>query len=153
MNQEPESSLSVKLCRRDEAGMTLIELIVVIVVLGLLAGVVGTQVFGRVGESRSQTARTQIEQFGVALDLYRLDNGRYPTTDQGLQALRERPTTPPEPRAWKGPYLKKQVPVDPWGNAYIFRAPGEHGDYDLSSLGADAREGGEGEDADVVSWK
>ncbi len=139
--------------RYDEAGMTLIELIVVIVVLGLLAGVVGTQVFGRVGESRTQAARTQIEQFGVALDLYRLDNGRYPTTEQGLAALRERPSMPPEPRAWKGPYLKKSIPLDPWGNPYVYRAPGEHGDYDLSSLGADTREGGEGEDADIVSWK
>lgn len=133
--------------------MTLIEVIVVMVVLGVLAGVVGTQVFGRVGESRSQAARTQIEQFGVQLDLYRLDNGRYPTTEQGLAALRERPTLAPEPRAWKGPYAKKEIPLDPWGNPYVYRSPGEHGDYDLLALGADGREGGEGEDADLVSWK
>lgn len=133
--------------------MTLIEVIVVMVVLGVLAGVVGTQVFGRVGESRSQAARTQIEQFGVQLDLYRLDNGRYPTTEQGLAALRQRPTLPPEPRAWKGPYAKKEIPADPWGSPYVYRSPGEHGDYDLVSLGADGREGGEGEDADLVSWK
>lgn len=139
--------------RLDRAGMTLIEIIVVIVVLGILAAVVGTQVFGRVGESRTQAARTQIEQFGVQLDLYRLDNGRYPTTEQGLAALRQRPTTPPEPRAWKGPYAKKDIPPDPWGNPYQYRFPGEHGDYDLVSFGADGREGGEGEDADLVSWK
>ncbi|HEX2092518.1 MAG TPA: type II secretion system major pseudopilin GspG [Longimicrobiaceae bacterium] len=133
--------------------MTLIEIIVVIVVLGILAGVVGTQVFGRVGESRTQVARTQIEQFATQLDLYRLDNGRYPTTEQGLAALRERPTAPPEPRAWKGPYARKEIPLDPWGNPYVYRSPGEHGAYDLLSLGADGREGGEGEDSDVVSWK
>lgn len=137
----------------DERGMTLIEIIVVIVVLGILAGVVGTQVFGRVGESRTQVARTQIEQFATQLDLYRLDNGRYPTTEQGLAALRERPTAPPEPRAWKGPYARKEIPLDPWGNPYVYRSPGEHGAYDLLSLGADGREGGEGEDSDVVSWK
>lgn len=139
--------------RLDRAGMTLIEIIVVIVVLGILAAVVGTQVFGRVGESRTQAARTQIEQFGVQLDLYRLDNGRYPTTEQGLAALRTRPTSPPEPRAWKGPYAKKDIPADPWGNPYQYRFPGEHGDYDLFSLGADGKEGGEGEDTDVLSWK
>jgi len=139
--------------RLDRAGMTLIEIIVVIVVLGILAAVVGTQVFGRVGESRVQAARTQIAQFEIQLDLYRLDNGRYPTTDQGLAALRSRPTTPPEPNAWKGPYAKKDIPADPWGNAYQYRYPGEHGDYDLVSLGADGKEGGEGEDADVVNWK
>ena len=133
--------------------MTLIEIIVVMVVLGLLAGVVGTQVFGRVGESRAQTARTQIEQFGVQLDLYRLDNGSYPTTDQGLAALREPPGAPPLPRAWKGPYSKKDIPADPWGNPYEYRSPGERGAYEIVSLGADGREGGEGEDADVVSWQ
>jgi len=132
---------------------TMISISVVIVVLGILAAVVGTQVFGRVGESRTQAARTQIEQFGVQLDLYRLDNGRYPTTEQGLAALRTRPTSPPEPRAWKGPYAKKDIPADPWGNPYQYRFPGEHGDYDLFSLGADGKEGGEGEDTDLVSWK
>lgn len=136
-----------------EAGMTLIEVIVVMVVLGVLAGVVGTQVFGRVDESRVQAARTQIEQFGVQLDLYRLDNGRYPTTDQGLSALRERPDTPPEPRAWKGPYAKREIPLDPWGNPYVYRSPGEHGDYDLFSYGPSGREGGEGADAAIVSWQ
>lgn len=139
--------------RLDRAGMTLIEIIVVVVVLGILAAVVGTQVFGRVGESRTQAARTQIEQFGIQLDLYRLDNGRYPSTEQGLAALRQRPTSPPEPRAWKGPYAKKDIPPDPWGNPYQYTFPGKHGDYDLVSLGADGKEGGEGEDADLVSWK
>lgn len=137
----------------EQAGMTLIEIIVVIVVLSVLAGVVGVQVFGRVGESRTQAARTQIEQFGVQLDLYRLDNGSYPATEQGLAALWQRPTTPPEPRAWKGPYSKKAIPLDPWGNPYLYRSPGEHGDYEIVSWGADGKEGGEGENADVTSWQ
>lgn len=133
--------------------MTLIEIIVVMVVLGLLAGAVGTQVFGRVGESRVQTARIQIEQFGVQLDLYRLDNGSYPTTDQGLAALREPPSSPPVPRAWKGPYAKKDIPADPWGNPYVYRSPAKQGEYEIISLGADSREGGEGENADIVIWQ
>jgi general secretion pathway protein G len=137
----------------SQAGMTLIEVVVVIVVLGVLAGVVGTQVFGRVGESRTQAARTQIEQFAVQLDLYRIDNGTYPTTEQGLASLRQRPTTPPEPRHWNGPYARKEIPLDPWGNPYVYRSPGQHGEYDLVSYGADGREGGEGENADIVSWR
>jgi general secretion pathway protein G len=151
--QNPSSTPALRAPLDSQAGMTLIEVVVVIVVLGVLAGVVGTQVFGRVGESRTQAARTQIEQFAVQLDLYRIDSGMYPTTEQGLAALRERPATPPEPRGWKGPYARKDIPLDPWGNPYVYRSPGQHGDYDLLSYGADGREGGEGENADIVSWR
>ena len=136
------------------AAFTLIELLVVIVVLGLLAGLVGPQILGRVSEAKTKTARTQIELISLALDNYRLDNGSYPTTEQGLAALRDRPTREPVPRAWKGPYLRKALPDDPWGRPYIYRSPGEHNPsgFDLSSLGRDGQPGGEDENADVRSW-
>ena len=140
--------------RALRAGFTLIELLVVIIVLGLLAGLVAPQILGRVSEARIKTAKTQIEMLGVALDNYRLDNGSYPTTDQGLEALVTKPTRSPLPLSWRGPYLRKGVPEDPWGRPYIYRSPGEHsrGAYDLSSLGRDGQSGGEDEDADSVSW-
>ena len=140
--------------RALRAGFTLIELLVVIIVLGLLAGLVAPQILGRVSEARIKTARTQIEMLGVALDNYRLDNGSYPTTDQGLEALVTKPTRSPLPLSWRGPYLRKGVPEDPWGRPYIYRSPGEHsrGGYDLSSIGRDGQSGGEDEDADSVSW-
>ena len=136
---------------RRRSGFTLLELVVVIIVLGLLAGIVGPQIIGRLSEAKSTTARTQIELLSVALDAYRLDNGAYPTTDQGLAALRDRPTRPPVPANWRGPYLRKAVPLDPWGRAYVYRAPGERnrGAFDLESLGRDGKAGGEGEDADL----
>lgn len=132
-------------------GFTLLELVVVIIVLGLLAGIVAPQIIGRLSDAKSTTARTQIELLSVALDAYRLDNGSYPTTEQGLGALRERPTRAPVPANWRGPYLRKDVPLDPWGRAYLYRAPGERnrGAFDLESLGRDGKSGGEGEDADV----
>ena len=135
--------------------MTLIEILVVIIVLGLLAGLVGPQIIGRVSEAKSQTARTQIELISVALDNYRLDNGSYPTTDQGLQALRAKPVREPVPRNWRGPYLKKEVPEDPWGRAYIYVSPGEvnPAGYDLLTLGRDGQPGGEEEDTDIKSWE
>lgn len=135
--------------------MTLIEILVVIIVLGLLAGLVGPQIIGRVSEAKTQTARTQIELMSVALDNYRLDNGSYPTTEQGLQALREKPVREPVPYNWRGPYLKKQVPDDPWGRPYIYVSPGEvnPSGYDLLTLGRDGQPGGEDEDADVKSWE
>ncbi len=135
--------------RRREGGFTLIELLVVVVIIGLLAGLVGPRLFGRVGKSKQAAAQAQIELFGAALDNYRLDVGRYPPTEAGLKALQ----TNPGAEGWDGPYLKKDVPNDPWGRAYVYTAPGEHGDYDLASLGADGAAGGEGEDADVVSWQ
>ncbi|MCC7323137.1 MAG: type II secretion system major pseudopilin GspG [Gemmatimonadaceae bacterium] len=138
--------------RRPSRGFTLLELLVVIIVLGLLAGLVAPQIFGRVGEAKITTARTQMSLVGTALDSYRLDNGAYPTTEQGLQALREKPTREPIATNWRGPYLRKEVPLDPWGRAYVYRAPGSRNPngYDLSTLGRDGTEGGTGEDADLV---
>jgi len=136
---------------RRRSGFTLLELIVVIIVLGLLAGLVAPQIIGRLSDAKSTTARTQIELLSVALDGYRLDNGGYPTTEQGLAALRDKPTRPPVPSNWRGPYLRKAVPLDPWGRAYLYKAPGEKnaGAFDLESLGRDGKVGGDGEDADV----
>jgi general secretion pathway protein G len=136
-------------------GFTLIEVVVVIIVLGLLAGLVGPRIIGRVSEARSTTAETQIELLSVALDNYRLDNGSYPTTAQGLQALRVRPTTAPIPRNWRGPYLRRDVPADPWDRPYVYVSPGEHdpSSFDLLTLGRDGQPGGEEEDADIASWE
>ena len=136
---------------RRRSGFTLLELVVVIIVLGLLAGLVAPQIIGRLSDAKSTTARTQIELLSVALDGYRLDNGNYPTTDQGLAALRDKPTRPPVPSNWRGPYLRKAVPLDPWGRPYLYRFPGEKnaGAFDLESLGRDGKVGGDGEDADV----
>ena len=133
-------------------GFTLLEVVVVIIVLGLLAAIVAPQILGRVSDARTTAAQTQVELFGTALDSYRLDNGSYPTTEQGLAALRERPTRAPAPTNWRGPYLRKDVPVDPWGKPYLYRSPGERNatGYDLSSLGRDGKVGGEGEDKDVI---
>jgi general secretion pathway protein G len=135
--------------RRDQRGFTLIELLVVIIVLGLLVGLVGPRLFGRVGQSKQAAARAQIELLGAGLDQYRLDVGSYPNSGQGLDALQRNPNAP----NWNGPYLKKAVPKDPWGQVYKYRCcPGQNGEYDLWSEGADAAPGGEGENADVVSW-
>jgi general secretion pathway protein G len=136
-------------------GFTLIEILVVITVIGLLAALVGPRILGRVSEAKSATAKAQLELLSVALDNYRLDNGSYPTTEQGLVALQEKPTRDPAPLNWRGPYLKRTIPADPWGKPYVYRSPGEHdpGGNDLSSLGKDGQPGGEGEDADITSWK
>lgn len=138
--------------QRRAHGFTLIELLVVLVILGMLAGLVGPQVMKYVGSSKSKTARLQIEELGAALDLYRLELGRYPSADEGLQVLVQAPTG--MDAQWKGPYLKKKmVPKDPWGFDYHYRIPGEHDVYDLFSLGADNTSGGEGEDADILGWE
>jgi general secretion pathway protein G len=134
---------------RDQRGFTLIELLVVIIVLGLLVGLVGPRLFGRVGQSKTATAKAQVELLGAALDQYRLDVGAYPDTAKGLDALNQNPGNA---QNWNGPYLKKAVPKDPWGNPYKYRFPGQHGEYDLWSEGADNAPGGEGENADVTSW-
>jgi general secretion pathway protein G len=136
------------------AGFTLIEVLVVIAVIAMLAALVAPNVFQHVGTAKDATARSQIELLGAALDAYRLDNGRYPTTEQGLNALEAPPNQEPLPSNWRGPYLRKAVPMDPWGSPYIYLSPGEMNPrgYDLLSLGADGEPGGEGEDADVVSW-
>ncbi len=140
--------------RGTEEGFTLIELIVVIVVIAVLAGLVGPMVFGNVADARVQGARAQIELLGLALDGYRLDNDAYPTTEQGLAALRTLPTLGPAPRRWRGPYLRKEVPADPWGRGYVYRAPGtvNPNGYDLYTLGRDGRPGGQDEDGDLTSW-
>ena len=136
-------------------GFTLIEILVVIIVLGMLAALVGPRILGRVSEAKSATARTQIELLGLGLDNYRLDNGSYPTTEQGLAALNETPTHEPLPVNWRGPYLRKAIPLDPWARPYVYRSPGEANPsgYDLSTLGRDGRPGGSDEDADITSWK
>ena len=137
--------------RSGQRGFTLIELLVVLVILGLLAGLIGPQVMKHVGTSKTKTAKLQIEELVSALDIYRLEVGAYPTTAQGLEALIYQPDGV-EP--WAGPYLRKKVvPKDPWGREYHYRYPGEYGELDLYSLGADNAEGGEGEGADVVSWQ
>jgi len=134
----------------DSRGFSLIELLVVIIILGLLAGLVGPRLFGRVGQSKQAAARAQIELFSAALDQYRLDVGSYPPSGAGLDALVKNPNA----QNWNGPYLKKNlVPVDPWGKPYLYKCcPGDHGDYDIWTLGADGAPGGEGENADVSSW-
>ncbi len=134
---------------RKGSGFTLLELLVVMVIIGLLAGYVGPKYFSQVGKSQVKTARAQIDALEKALDQYRLDPGRYPAMEQGLTALVARP--PNEPK-WDGPYLKKSVPVDPWGNAYVYKIPGEHGEFDLVSLGKDGQLGGTGEAADITNW-
>ncbi len=133
-------------------GFTLIEILVVVVVIAILATLVAPNVFQHVGTARETTARSQVEMFGAALDAYRLHTGRYPSTQEGLAALWARPAT--APATWRGPYLRKTLPLDPWGNAYEYLSPGEvnRDGYDLRSLGGDGRRGGEGEDADVTSW-
>ncbi|MBI3350645.1 MAG: type II secretion system major pseudopilin GspG [Burkholderiales bacterium] len=130
-------------------GFTLLELLVVMVIIGLLAGYVGPKFFGQIGKSEVKATRAQIDALQKSLDQYRLDVGRYPSTEQGLAVLVAKPADEPK---WAGPYLSKAVPKDPWGNDYQYRSPGEHGEYDLLSFGKDGRPGGEGEDADLTSW-
>jgi general secretion pathway protein G len=136
---------------RPSPGFTLLEILVVLVILGMLASLVGPQVFKQLGGSKTKAAQLQIQELSAALDLYRLEVGRYPTTQQGLDALITQPRNVDQ---WNGPYLKKSViRKDPWGNDYQYRYPGQHGEYDLWSHGADGREGGDGEDRDVLSWE
>jgi general secretion pathway protein G len=136
--------------KRSQSGITLIEMLVVVVIIGVFVGVVGVNVFGQADKAKRVAARTQIANFGQALGLYKLDTGQYPATEVGLQALR---TKPDAALQWAGPYLPQDIPVDPWGRPYLYKYPGEHGDEaDLVSLGADGQPGGEGNNADIVSW-
>lgn len=139
----------VFLSSRASRGFTLLELLVVLVIIGLLAGYVGPRFFQQIGKAEVKTAKSQVDALGKALDQYRLDVGRYPTTEQGLGALWTRPS---DEARWAGPYLRKEAPKDPWSRDYQYRSPGEHGEFDLYSFGKDGREGGSGEDEDVTSW-
>ncbi len=143
------------MCSRGRAGFTLIEMLVVIAVIAVLAAVVSPMVFRNVSDAKLTAARAQIENFGLALDAYRLDNDYYPSTAQGLTSLRRKPDGNPVARGWRGPYVRQDIPLDPWDRAYTYRSPGDSspGSYDLLSLGRDGQPGGEGEDADIVSWR
>lgn len=137
--------------KRKQQGFTLLELLVVLGIIAMLAGLVGPQVMKHMGESKVKAAKVQIEDLAQTLDMYKLDVGSYPTSEQGLNALIENPG---DIKRWNGPYLRKaKVPLDPWNNEYRYTSPGEHGKFDISSLGADGKEGGEGEDQDLNSWE
>ena len=131
---------------RNKQGFTLLELLVVIVIIGLLAAYVGPRYFAQLGKSERSTAKAQVESLAKALDTYRLDTGHYPNTEQGLNALITRPA---DEAKWNGPYLQKAVPLDPWGNAYVYRSPGQNAEFDLLSYGKDGQAGGEDDAADI----
>ena len=134
---------------KSDAGITLIELLVVMVIIALFATIVGTRVGRSVDKAKHVAAKSQISEYESALDQFKLDVGRYPSNEEGLQALRVRPGNVAN---WDGPYLKKDLAGDPWGHPYVYRFPGTHGDFDLLSYGADGQEGGDGDNADIVSW-
>lgn len=142
--------LEAKTRSTKQFGFTLLELLVVMVIIGLLASYVGPKYFAQIGKSEVKTAKAQIDSLGKALDQYRIDTGHYPSTENGMAALNTAPANEPK---WQGPYLKKKVPNDPWDHPYIYKAPGEHGDYDLISLGNDGVAGGTGEAADINNWE
>lgn len=136
--------------RLSEGGFTLVELLVVLVILGLLASLVGPTLVEHLKPAKRTVAAAQIEEFAAALDNFYVDVGRYPAAEEGLPSLLDKPTGA---KNWKGPYLRKEIPTDPWGNPYVYRIPGQHGPYDLLSYGADGKEGGDGENADITSWE
>ena len=138
--------------KHSEGGFTLIEIMVVVVILGILAAMVAPKILSRPDQAKGTVARSDIETISQALELFRLDNGFYPTLDQGLEALVRRPSSPPDAKNWNPEGYLKKIPVDPWGNPYIYLQPGKHGKFDLYSLGANGREGGEGQDAEIGNW-
>lgn len=135
---------------RNHSGFTLIELLVVMIIIGLLAALVGPRFIRQEEKAKIKAARAQIELLSTSLDTYRLDVGRYPTSEEGLEALLRKPGSAEK---WDGPYLKKDVPLDPWGKAYVYKSPGDHGSFDLLSYGADGVLGGEGDNHDIASWE
>jgi general secretion pathway protein G len=140
--------------KRREAGFTLVELLVVMIIIAALAAVIVPRVFTRAEQGRRAKAIADISSLETAIRLYAADNGQPPTTEQGLQALRENPSTPPEAKNWNGPYLEKPVSKDSWGGEYVYTSPGEHNDdYDIVSYARDGKEGGEGADADIANWE
>ncbi len=143
---------SITKSRRDlqRQGFTLIELLIVMVIIGLLASLVAPTMFKKVAGAKRKTAKAQIALLGTALDSYRLDNDMYPTTEQGMEALRVKPEGA---NNWDGPYMPKDIPKDPWGTQYVYKCPGDHGDYDLTSYGVDGQSGGEDDKADINSWE
>jgi general secretion pathway protein G len=150
---QAECNVVAACCRdcvgRAQQGFTLLELLVVMVIIGLLAGYVGPKLFAQIGKSEVKVAKAQIDALSKALDQYRIDTGRYPDTNQGLAALLAKPGD--EPR-WQGPYLTKTLPADPWLRPYQYQSPGQHGEYDLLSWGRDGAPGGDGDNADITSW-
>lgn len=135
---------------RASSGFTLMELLIVLVIIGLLAALVGPILFQRINPAKQSVARAQIENLMTALDSYFIDTGHFPTVQQGLNALRAKPENETK---WAGPYLKKEIPKDPWGNPFQYRTPGRNGGYEITSLGADGKEGGDGENQDINSWE
>src|SRR5574342_1088327 len=147
MRQRKYQHLTARLA--GSKGFTLVELIVVVIIIGLLAGLVLPQFIRQEEKAKLKAAQAQIELLGTALDTFRLDVGRYPTNDEGLQALRQKPGSLDR---WDGPYLKKDLPMDPWGKPHMYKSPGDHGPYDIVSYGADSAPGGEGDNRDITSW-
>jgi general secretion pathway protein G len=148
-NKEYQLTGKIKIRQQGMSGFTLLELLVVMVIIGLLAAYVGPKYFSQIGKSEIKTAMAQINALGKALDQYRLDVGHYPSSEAGLAALFTRPSNETK---WEGPYLQKNVPLDPWGKPYVYKQPGEHGEYDLLSYGKDGQPGGSGEAADITNW-
>ena len=161
MNQRPEETINmikrsltfIKRLANDNGGWTFIETLIVIAIILLLSGTVGIVAIKQVAKARIASSRSQIDNYVSALQQYYFDCGRFPSEEQGLDALFTKPSIDPVPENWDGPYLPKEVPLDPWGHPYVYKCPGDHGDYDIISYGLDGQPGGDGEDADIVSWK